>query len=287
MGTKVNPTGFRLGQTVNWNSNWRSNKYQYSNKIHLDLQIRKLIQQTLKDFGILIGKILIREVHLDKPYLIIQGNYYMTQNFVKLTYPKNKNKHTNFKTFKQNKQRINFKTLNKELNNLINKKIKNLIFEFLNEISHKPILVLDLTNILELGQKHTLKIFNEVNWQLRGPIGRPYYTKDLYTLCHKMVILKDTNLFGNAVMPLLEKTPKHHIIINNVEKICQIVFKQYKGINGLRLDFKGRIGGSKRSRSRSLKLGKLSTQKIDSTIDYTIHKAITRYGVCSLKMWLC
>ena len=32
MGTKVNPTGFRLGQTKNWNSNWRTNKNDFSDK---------------------------------------------------------------------------------------------------------------------------------------------------------------------------------------------------------------------------------------------------------------
>ena len=44
MGTKVNPTGFRLGQTRNWDSNWRTNnKLKFSKKFHLELQIKELI----------------------------------------------------------------------------------------------------------------------------------------------------------------------------------------------------------------------------------------------------
>ena len=81
------------------------------------------------------------------------------------------------------------------------------------------------------------------------------YIKDLYLICHKMVLLKDTTIFGNAVVPLLEKTTGHHMVAINVEKICNIVFDQYKGINGLRVDLKGRIGGSARSRSKSFTLG--------------------------------
>jgi ribosomal protein S3 len=102
-----------------------------------------------------------------------------------------------------------------------------------------------------------------------------------------MILLKDTTMFGKAIIPLLEKTTQHHLVVNNVEKICRTVFDQYKGINGFRLDFKGRIGGSARSRARSLKLGSLSNQQIDSNIDYTLHEAVTRYGVCSLRIWLC
>ena len=113
------------------------------------------------------------------------------------------------------------------------------------------------------------------------------YVKDLYLICHKMILLKDTTIFGNAVVPLLEKTTGHHIVATNIEKICSIVFDQYKGINGLRVDLKGRIGGSARSRSKSFTLGSLSNQQIDSDVSYSFHEAVTRYGVCSLKIWLC
>ena len=102
-----------------------------------------------------------------------------------------------------------------------------------------------------------------------------------------MILLKDTTIFGNAVVPLLEKTTGHHTVATNLEKICSIVFDQYKGINGLRVDLKGRIGGSARSRSKSFTLGSLSNQQIDSDVSYSFHEAVTRYGVCSLKIWLC
>ena len=58
-GTKVNPKGFRLGQTANWDSNWRAaNKIEFSKKFHLDVQIKELISTTLNHKGILVGKLL-------------------------------------------------------------------------------------------------------------------------------------------------------------------------------------------------------------------------------------
>jgi small subunit ribosomal protein S3 len=43
MGQKVNPLGLRLGITRTWDSVWYADKAQYSNRLHQDLEIRKLI----------------------------------------------------------------------------------------------------------------------------------------------------------------------------------------------------------------------------------------------------
>ena len=61
MGTKVNPKGFRLGQTANWDSSWRAaNKIDFSKKFHLDVQIKELITTTLNHKGILVGKLFVQ-----------------------------------------------------------------------------------------------------------------------------------------------------------------------------------------------------------------------------------
>jgi ribosomal protein S3 len=80
MGTKVNTTGLRLGNNINWTSNWRSNKFDYANTIHQDLQIQQLIKKTLKNYGIIIGKIFIRKIKTENTCYIIQGSYYITVN---------------------------------------------------------------------------------------------------------------------------------------------------------------------------------------------------------------
>ena len=83
---------------------------------------------------------------------------------------------------------------------------------------------LDLTNILNIGYNHSLETMRVSEQKLKGPLSKATYVKDLYLICHKMVLLKDTTMFGNAIVPLLEKTTGHHMIITNIEKICNIVF---------------------------------------------------------------
>lgn len=100
------------------------------------------------------------------------------------------------------------------------------------------------------------------------------------------MLLKDSTILGKAIFPLLEKTTKHHQVVNNVENLCQLAFDQYKGLKGFRIDFKGRIGGSARSRLRTFKLGSIPAQKMSANIEYSFHEAVTRYGVCSIRIWL-
>jgi hypothetical protein len=275
MGTKVNPKGFRLGQTTNWDSSWRAaNKLDFSKKFHLDLQIKELITTTLNYRGILVGKLFIREINSESSnFLIIKGTYYITPNFIN--------------NLKKEQKLSNINMLNDSVHDIIQHEVQASLIKFISKYGLSFNIELDLTNILNLGYNHSLETIRNAEQKLKGPLNKAGYVKDLYLICHKMILLKDTTMFGNAIVPLLEKTTGHNMVITNIEKICNIVFDQYKGINGLRLDFKGRIGGSARSRSKSFTLGSLSNQQIDSNISYSFHESITRYGVCSLKIWLC
>ena len=273
MGTKVNPTGFRLGQTKKWESNWRTNKNEFSNTLHLDLQIKELVLRTLDKHNILLGKIFIREINTEKKVFVIKGTYYLTQSFIS--------------SLKKEQRVLQPKLLNTKIENLIQVELKSRLTKFISNCGLTHEIEIDLTNLINLGYNHSLKIINSSEQQIKGPLVKTNYAKDLYLLCHKMLLIKDSTIFGNAIVPLLERTTNHHLVISNIERICTLVFNQYKGINGLRLDFKGRIGGSARSRSKSLILGSLSNQQIDSNVDYSFHEAVTRYGVCSLKIWLC
>ena len=51
MGRKVHPLGFRLGITKDWKSTWFSER-DYTELVHEDLRLRKLITDTLPDAGI-------------------------------------------------------------------------------------------------------------------------------------------------------------------------------------------------------------------------------------------
>ena len=51
MGQKVNPNGIRLGINRTWSSRWFS-KSDYSKLLHQDLEIKKYVQDKLKNASI-------------------------------------------------------------------------------------------------------------------------------------------------------------------------------------------------------------------------------------------
>ena len=52
MGQKVNPRGFRIAVTKNWESRWFGSKKEFGDKLHEDLYIRQFIKEKLKDAAI-------------------------------------------------------------------------------------------------------------------------------------------------------------------------------------------------------------------------------------------
>lgn len=52
MGNKINPNGFRLGVTKQWNSRWYASKKDYSRLLKQDEQIRNLVAVALKEAGL-------------------------------------------------------------------------------------------------------------------------------------------------------------------------------------------------------------------------------------------
>ncbi len=67
MGQKVNPTGFRLGITTNWESNWYAEK-DFSKKLNNDLKIREYIKKHLKEAA--VARVIIERKE-DKVYITL------------------------------------------------------------------------------------------------------------------------------------------------------------------------------------------------------------------------
>lgn len=77
MGHKVNPKSLRLGIINNWDSNWFAKKRDFAQFFHSDLELKKAIQERLKNAA--VSKINIERsakkvtvnVHAAKPGMII------------------------------------------------------------------------------------------------------------------------------------------------------------------------------------------------------------------------
>ena len=76
MGQKVNPIGLRLNIVRTWESVWFATR-DYADKLHQDLKIRKLVNQTLANAG--ISQIVIERpakklrvvIHAARPGMVI------------------------------------------------------------------------------------------------------------------------------------------------------------------------------------------------------------------------
>ena len=76
MGQKTNPVGIRLGIVQNWQSTWYA-KYDYAEKLNVDLKVRKFIMKKLAQAG--VGRVDIARlsesakivVHAARPGVII------------------------------------------------------------------------------------------------------------------------------------------------------------------------------------------------------------------------
>ena len=77
MGHKVNPIGFRLGVSKDWNSKWFANKREFAGYLAADLKVRELLKEKLAQAG--ISKIQIERpaktarvtIHTARPGVVI------------------------------------------------------------------------------------------------------------------------------------------------------------------------------------------------------------------------
>ncbi|HUS23738.1 MAG TPA: 30S ribosomal protein S3 [Candidatus Binatia bacterium] len=60
MGHKVHPTGFRLGVTAQWTSNWYAERASYGENLHRDMLVRKFLREKLANAS-------VSRVQIDRP----------------------------------------------------------------------------------------------------------------------------------------------------------------------------------------------------------------------------
>lgn len=77
MGQKIHPIGLRLGINRTWDSRWYGDKKQYTKLLHLDIEIRKMVMEKLKEGGVSHVEIqrnanqVTLNIHTSRPGLVI------------------------------------------------------------------------------------------------------------------------------------------------------------------------------------------------------------------------
>jgi len=246
MGQKIIPISLRLNKTENWHSKWIVEKNEYSRLLHFDLEIRKYFENIFNYKNLKLIKLNILKTSKN-----INIYIYLRQNsknFYRLPYNKIIN---NLNLYYKNNN-IKFFVKNVKLQDLkiLKKKLK-IIFRF-------------------------IKKNNKINKDVKRMIYNFSYA--LYTKNIKMILY--------YIKQSLERKKSHKKYIKNVNNILQEFFRMFSNFLGYRLQFKGRLNGSKRKKKLIYQKGKIPLNTLKYDIKYYFKEFKTPSGICSIKFWV-
>jgi len=93
---------------------------------------------------------------------------------------------------------------------------------------------------------------------------------------------ESATLTAQFVAQQLEKRmPARRVLKQTLQKVMAT-----KGIEGVKVEIAGRLGGAEIARREWLKLGRLPLQTIRAKIDYGFAEALTTFGTIGVKVWI-
>jgi hypothetical protein len=270
MGHLANAKGFRVGKTVPWDfttHNFSFDKFYYQHFFfNFYKYIRSKFLSRLKPlvFGLLFSHLQVRN-YFEKTFVksVVFNSFYdvytrRLKHFFKFN-RKNKKLPSFIKQFRYNFESnlYYWENLKKWFKN--DKKINGASFRALAYFISKRINY-DLRNIYSFNKvinffEHRRFVFITARL-IAEYIVRRFRLK--YTL-------------NRIVYPLLKEA------------------KQDKKFKGFYLKFKGRLTRKPRVvvNKRVFKLGKIGFSTVVANVDYFLHRFETRFGTCSIKIWIC
>jgi small subunit ribosomal protein S3 len=114
---------------------------------------------------------------------------------------------------------------------------------------------------------------------------RPYYKEGLQAL-DLSLRHRSAGLLAKYISQELGKHPRHYSFLDFVGRVLSLFKEKYPTLRGLRVEVKGRLQASARSRKYSLRLGQNPLQTLSQRLDYRFQPAFTPYGVCGVHIWL-
>ena len=251
MGQKIIPISLRLNKNENWHSNWIVVKKDYSNLLHFDLEIRRYFENIFNYKNFKLIKLNVIKVSKNiNIYLYIHENQ----------------QSKNLKSFNK------IITYNKMVNKLNLYYKKHFIKIFIKKIKLKE---------LEILKNNIGKIFRFI--RKKNKIN-PENKKIIYIFSYAFYS-KNINMISSLIKQILEKKKAHKKFIKNINNILESFFKMFSNFIGYRLQFKGRLNGSKRKKKIVHQKGKIPLNTFKYDIKYAFNEFKTPSGICSIKFW--
>jgi hypothetical protein len=137
--------------------------------------------------------------------------------------------------------------------------------------------VLERTSIAVLIKRFRIKSFVSKIKTLNVPL--------LLHLTYVSFAFKNPEILGGVLSKILKRNIKTFRNFNFFIKRTLLALYTFSNLDGLKIQFKGRLGKSLRKKTSIIQFGQMPLQSISLNIKYSFSEAITIYGCCGIKVW--
>jgi small subunit ribosomal protein S3 len=134
--------------------------------------------------------------------------------------------------------------------------------------------------------KEQMQVVHGISLQLPAYRSRKYFYEGLQVIGVSMMT-RSALLLSKYCANQIEKDFRHNQFIDYIKKTIPFFLDILPEVKGIRIQFKGRLNGSDRSKIQWFKYGQIPFHTLKESIDYGYAPAFTPYGVCSIKVWIC
>jgi len=160
----------------------------------------------------------------------------------------------------------------------------NLYVRNIAHLSNFPMFVRDVPK-LRNKVNSVKKVMSRLKIQSRVNKLNGLDTTQFIHLFYTSFIFKNPDLLGVFLSKILKKNIKSFNFFFNFFSRALLPLFVFSKLNGLKIQFKGRLGSSLRKRTSIISFGSMPLHTVDSIVKYSFNESITIYGICGVKVW--
>jgi ribosomal protein S3 len=272
MGQKINPTTFRLRQKTSKETKWFLLN-NYSDGLHNDIEIKNYLSNILIKKNILLGGTLVKRT----------GDSTQIYNYI---YPLDNSVDKSSKGHSKLELK-GFSDYKKVLSKICCSPVELYLIDLRN---FSPSKISKQSSRKRGNFTHSTNLFlgniGKIPRNLRQYQRRPYF-KNVLNVLETSIISQNIHILSQLISLQLEKDFRHNLFLDFVDKAIKEYVTFYPSLEGIRIQVKGRVNGSERSRKETFQAGSISLQSTSNKLNYSHRDLFTIYGVCGLKIWMC
>ena len=273
MGQKANPNILRLGITKNWKTEFfEKKKKELPLYIFNDLEIQRYIERFLRMKGIFIHD--CRQFYSNQ-VLNLYVSYFVSSTSI-------------FNVSEKSKQIMLKKSTGemKVINYTKNKSLRYMLKVISNFTKHKFDIIITFSCINKDFKHFSIFKAKKIR-MLRRFKNTPFFQDGLELLFHVSFNKNSARLLAEFVADQLKKTKRLNFFLVFVKQALKIlILSDFSKLKGIKIMLKGRLRKNLRATQKTLTVGDVAVQTLDSNIDYhqtTTHNSNGSYGI---KVWI-